>query len=302
MRQKTRCCLQLPGRRSRCIFEQIPDPTAPLRGVFISTAPQAGAFLRPYTMRIIFALLLAIAGGTCSAQNSYVGSLNGTPELDFAYLPSFAKPLTAVHGHAVKLQARVVWNGDTAAPINVDQHFVLAYTQSGAQNSPQNNVGELLWTHGVGAILGPFGLAIELWHRHDATGDGFEDDASDAIVWTQHNDRCAQSVLGSIPPGTMCLSPAPGTLGYITPANFVLKTGVAYWLRIVISPTGGGWASLHADLIDESAPATPVQRAMISFQLAAFFPLNKDVNAVVGRLAAKSHQPNIQFAAFDYGF
>ena len=247
-------------------------------------------------MRHIFSLLLALLCASAFAQHTAQGTLSGATYLDFHYQPALAEPVTSLQqGNPIKLQARIVWNGPTAGPVNVDQHAVLAYTQTSVTSGLTNTAGLPIWTHGAGAILGPFGLGLELWFRNGAQ--------TDAIVWTQQNNRCASSVLGSIQPGTLCLSATPSGYSYLTPAPFALKTGYAYWLRMFITPIGGGWATLYADLIDELSPAVPVQSAMVGFQLAQFFPVPGQVlSASIARIAAAPAQPDVSYIAFDYGF
>jgi len=248
-------------------------------------------------MRTILALLLAFVCASASAQHSAQGTLSGATYLDFNYQPALSEPVTSLQqGNPIKLQARIVWNGPTAGPINVDQHAVLAYTQTSVTSGLTNTAGLPIWTHGAGAILGPFGLGLELWFRNGAQ--------TDAIVWTQQNNRCAASVLGSIPPGTLCLSANSSASSYLTPAPaFALKTGYAYWLRMSITPVGGGWATLYADLIDELSPAVPVQSATIGFQIAQFFPVaGQALSASIARIAAAPAQPDVSYIAFDYGF
>lgn len=246
-------------------------------------------------MRTILALLLAFVCASASAQHSAQGTLSGATYIDFNYQPALAEPVASLQQSApIKLQTRIVWNGLTAGPINVDQHAVLAYTQTSVTSGPTNTAGQPIWTHGAGAILGPFGLGVELWFRNGPQ--------TDAIVWTQQNNRCAASVLGSIPPGTLCL-PSSGS-SYLTPAPaFALKTGYAYWLRMSITPVGGGWATLYADLIDELSPAVPVQSATVGFQIAQFFPVpGQALSASIARISAATAQPDVSYIAFDYGF
>jgi hypothetical protein len=253
--------------------------------------------------------LLALAAVLCmtgvAAQHTANGALAGVPNVDFHYLPAMVKPANALtQGQAIKLQARFVWDGYTNVPVSVDQHAVLAYTQRGATDSQQNNAGDLLWTHGAGAILGPFGLGLELWFRADTAGNGYNDDPPNAIVWTQQNGRCAADVRGTIPAGVMCLPASPSAGGHLTPApGFTLRTGVAYWLRFSITPGAQGWATLYADVIEELNPTVPVQSASVGFQIAQFFPIaSQQSAATVARTSEQAYQPTVQYIAFDYGF
>jgi hypothetical protein len=253
----------------------------------------------------LFPLIAAACMSSALAQHAAQGSLNGGPQFDFNYLPALSKPAESLQqGRVLKLQARLVWDGSTNAQVTTEQHAVVAFTHRGATNSLQNNAGEVLWTHGAGAIVGERGLALELWYRTDMAGNGYDDDLANAIVWSQYNNHCAEDVLGTIPPGVMCLSATPSGSSYITQdPNFTLRTGVAYWLRVSITPAASGWATLYADLIEEMNPALPVQSAAVNFQTATFFPMaGQQFSASVARASVTSYQPTVQYVAFDYGF
>lgn len=255
-------------------------------------------------MKRIIGIVLAMVVGCASAQNTASGTLSGVPKLDFTYLPALSEPETALQqGQTLKLQSRFVWDGGSYSPVTVDQHAVLAFTQRGATNSVQNDAGEVLWTHGAGAILGPFGLGLELWFRTDTNGNGYNDDVANAIVWTQENGRCASDVQGTIPTGVMCLSATPSG-SHMTPApSFTLRSGIAYWLRVSITPGANGWATLHADVIEEQNPTVTVQSASVGFQVSQFFPVaGQQLSASLARIAVQTYQPNVQYIAFDYGF
>lgn len=255
-------------------------------------------------MIIKAALASALLAATIACAETATGSLNGAPQFDFNYLPALSEPIGSLQqGQALKLQSRFVWDGLSNAQIYAQQHAVVAFTQRGTLNTPQNTAGDVLWTHGVGAILGERGLGLELWFRTDTAGNGYQDDAPNAIVWTQDNGRCAADVQGTMPPGTMCLSATPNGSAYLTPApNFTLRTGVAYWLRVAVTPSAPGWATLYADVIEEQSPTVPVQSAMVGFQIATFFPMPQQITASLGRISVSTNQPTVQYVAFDYGF
>jgi hypothetical protein len=277
----------------------------PTRGKSRWASSEAHAdFTTENDMKRMIGIVLALVVGCASAQDSAPGTLSGVPKLDFTYLQDLSAPANALQqGQTLKLQSRFVWDGASNTPVTVDQHAVVAFTQRGATNSAQNNAGDVLWTHGAGAILGPFGLGLELWFRTDSTGNGYNDDPANAIVWTQNNGRCAADVLGTIPPGVMCLSATPSA-GYITPSpSFTLRTAVAYWLRVSITPGANGWATLYADVIEEQNPTVPVQSASVGFQYAQFFPVaGQQLSASLARIAVQTYQPNVHYIAFDYGF
>lgn len=257
--------------------------------------------MRKYT----FALIAAFCMTGASAQQSASGTLSGLPQFDFHYLPALSKPADALQqGQTIKLQSRFVLDGNTNQTISTPQHAVVAFTQRGATNSPQNTAGDHLWTHGAGAILSEKGLALELWLRSDANGNGYNDDPANAIVWSQDLGRCAADVQGTIPPGVMCLSATQSPGGYVIPApDFTLRTGVVYWLRVSITPAAQGWATLYADVIEEQSQAVMTQSASVGFQMATFFPIaGQQLSASVARTAVIANQADVQYIAFDYGF
>ena len=241
----------------------------------------------------------------------FPGTLLRVPEcadMDFRYLPDMSKSTAYVRGPnaaPIVLQARFVWDGAAGQEITTGQHVVVAYTQRGVENSMQNTWGQKLWTHGAGAILGQFGLGLEIWRRDDANAPGYGDDPANAVVWTQLNNRCAQDVLGTIPPGSMCLPATPNTWGYLTPApGFTLRRGVAYWLRFKLSPSSLGYTSLYADLLEETASgAVLVQSGLIGFPTATYFPIaGQALEATVARTPGSAAEPVIHYDAFDFGF
>ncbi len=232
--------------------------------------------------------------------------LSNVQDCDFRYPPGMAKPLSALQAGEIKLQARFVWDGTAGSVITTPQHAVLAYTQRGDAGNIQNTWGQTFWTHGAGAILGNFGLGLEIWRRDDENAPGYADDPANAVVWTQENNRCASDVRGTIPPGSLCLSPIPNTIGYLTPApNFTLRRGVAYWLRFKLSPGGSpGNTNLYADLLEETASGVVmVQSGMVGFPTGVYFPIaGQALEATVARTPGSAAEPSIQYTAFDYGF
>lgn len=199
-----------------------------------------------------------------------------TANFDFVYPLAMTRIRGELGFRDFTLQSRFCWSGPPGQEVLGKQHAVLAFTQAGDPNNIHNPENQVFWTHGVGAIVGEFGLGLELWFRSDPAGDGIQNDPGNAIVWTQENNRCAGYVFGTMPPGTMCLAGAPSTNGYLTPAyNFKLKRGVFYRLRVKISCVGqaAGWATLYADLSEETANGFAVnQSAMVGFMPDSFFP------------------------------
>lgn len=220
------------------------------------------------------ALLAAAASG---------GTLYGYPTLpsntyDFNYQTAKSQPYSALSG-PISLSVQYTWNsGSTGAQIVEPQHALLAFTQMSTPTGYFNTTGDQIWTHGVGAFVGEHGLEMELWFRNGSTNN--------SIVWGQHEGRCARDVLGTLPPGTMCLSATPSAAGYITPyPGFVLRKWATYVVKIRVSPTSPGWSKLEAELWQPGTfGMTMTQSGMVGFENAAFFPLTgQTLNAAVAR-------------------
>jgi hypothetical protein len=250
-------------------------------------------------MRYLALLLTALLVG-CGG-----GSLTADPDLDyydFEYREDFSRPYASLAtGEALELKARFVWAGDRGQQIDTPQHVVLAFTQAASASTAQNDEGERLWTHGAGAFVGEHGLAMELWFRDDQAQDGFDNDAANALVWSQDNGRCMRDVLGVKPTGTYCLSDTDSPTGYITSApDFVLQKGVAYVLHVRITPGPDGWKSLHAVLYQESGDTfNVVQRGFIGFPPSQFFPVaGQPLQASVARTPGSPGEPLVDFVVF----
>ena len=222
----------------------------------------------------------------------------------------------------VKLQSRFKWSGSGTVPYVGDrtgEHAIVAFTQGTMQeqapcglqggaignmlNSP-NHPGPQQWIHryGVGALLTPKGLALELWN-----GDGT------SYLWTQSdNNRCAVVT----PNGTLtslCLTEYPDYKGdHISSLpGFQIVRGALYWVRVTVTgnvPYGPGWAKLYAELIEQTAYASvPRQTAQLHFQVNQFFPFNTPIESAIGRTGPEVGKPfynpgNIQFWSFNGGF
>lgn len=209
----------------------------------------------------------------------------------------------------MELTAKFTWAGGVAgADVIGNQHAVLAFTQNIDPNSLQNGEGQRLWSHGVGAIVGEFGLGLELWFKPDANNNGLPDDVNNGIVWTQLNSRFAGDVLGQLPPNVMQLQGYPHPAGYITAApGFKLRRQVPYWLRIRItkSASSPGWARLFATLAEErtAGTATIVQQGLVGFEPAQFFPVaGAHIDATVARTPGTPADAVISYSLWDEGF
>lgn len=223
----------------------------------------------------------------------------GAENFDFQYLESMKIPYQGLQPPEIKLQSRFIWSGPAGTEITTDQHAIVAYTQKLTTDSLVNAEGQHLWSHGAGAVVGEYGLGLELWFIQNGQHNG--------IIWNQHTGQCAADVLGTLPAGSMCLPASVTAPSYMTVApDFTLRYGVPYWVRVKISTVGTspGMASLYADLIEEK-PTGPVimQQAQINFVIATMLPNTLyPVEAVVARTPGSTSEPVIYFNAFNYGF
>lgn len=247
-----------------------------------------------YLFLFIAAVLAACGGG---------GSLYGDPDLnyyDFAYQDKFSQPYASFDaGARLDLQARFIFQGRRGDAITHPQHVLLAFTQSMAPN-PQNDAGQTLWTHGVGAFVGERGLKMELWFRDDQNGNGFADDPSNALVWGQDDGRCVRDVLGIVQSDMLCIAATDNPAGFITSApDFVLTKGVAYVLHIRLDGVGE-MRRLQAELyVEDGDTFTLVQRGMVFFRQATFLPdHSKDLRASVARTPGSSGEPEVDYVVF----
>ena len=210
-------------------------------------------------------------------------------------------------GDTLKLQSRFVWGGGAPGrEIKANQHTVVAFTQEGVEHNLKNKFSQNLWTHGVGALVGEYGLALELWFRDDENGNGFEDDKANAFVWTQEHDRCKRDVLELIKDKQDCLSASASDAAHMTAApGFKLRAGIAYWVRIKVQRVGAtGRGMLHAELLEETGgTVSMVQSAAVEFEIAKHFPMGwQNLEASVARTPGSTDEPYVTWNAFNTGF
>jgi hypothetical protein len=237
----------------------------------------------------LFALLLALL--SCSAYASFdSGTFINEPSLggfDFKYGTAMNQPKANLNSE-VKLQAEFQWYGSYGAPVPLG-HVVLGFTQTNATNAMVSPAGQMLFSHGAGAIVGQNGLNIELWFRDDNNQTGtYNDDDQNAALWNQNNNRCVFDVLGTFPSNYYCLASTPSATGeYITPApNFQLRKGIRYILRIKMKPstTYPGRTRIEAQLLEQQLYSKVlIQSAAVDFVTSAFFPKPVDMQATVAR-------------------
>ena len=200
----------------------------------------------------------------------------------------------------MKLQARYSWDGPVGQPIVTEQHALVAFTQQIGPATWFNPEGQPFWNHGVGVLVGEYGLGMEIWYR-DGNGN------TNGIVWTQLSNRCALDVLGTLPANSMCLNSVPDANGYLTPAPFQLKYGVGYWIQAKVVRQEfmpPGYLTLQAALLEETATGPIiVQTGSINFLGSMAFPdSSQHIAGTIARTPGSAGEPMIYFDAFDFGF
>lgn len=252
------------------------------------------------------------SGGAQTLSQS--GTLSAAPAafgFDWHYLHTLDQPRSALfnQGVPIKVQTRFTYGGNSGN-IPGSQHAVLALTQMLADDRFQNNQGEGMWTHGAGAIVTEYGLALELWFRNPAPGGSYWGQPSNAIVWSSLNNRCAQDVLGTMPGNTMCLLDTDQYGGsYITTnPGWVFKRQTAYTLRITYTPQPNGWVTMTAELLEARNNwfgwvDVVVQRGSVGFQVATFFPdVAQFAQVSVARTPGTITEPTVAYSAYLGGF
>lgn len=251
-------------------------------------APQVGAFLRPYTMRIIFAFVFALLTA-CGGGGSLYS--DGSPDYyDFNYQPELDEPHYAL-GPGVTLQSRIVWDGEPGAPIETTQHVPMGFVQITDPNTTKNSEGKPIWTHGAGAFVGADGLALELWSRVEGVTVG--------TFWTQGSGRCMFNTLGTAVGTDYCLDPSPSARGYLTSAPwFQLKKGVPYILTVYLNESAPGWMVLRAKLYEARKfdEVVQVQEGMVGFEKARHFPdQGQQLRAAIARTPGSKGEPVVSY-------
>ena len=246
-------------------------------------------------------------------QQGYLRNEPTTRNFDFQYHPTMQSSVEHLQrGGTLKLQSRFIWgSGPKGRVITTPQHAVVAFTQSGSTVNMVNPRNQMYWTHGAGAFVGEQGLQLELWFVNDRNGNGLNDEPLNAHVWGQQNNRCAHEVLGTLQGQVMCLGSEPNGWGYITPApNFTLRADIPYWVRVTITPSAPGWASLFAELYeqdcdanDENCATRLVQHGLVGFQIAQFFPFSGlPINASNARTPGSASEPYVRYNTFNHGW
>ncbi|MBL8443802.1 MAG: hypothetical protein JNK52_07100 [Zoogloeaceae bacterium] len=211
------------------------------------------------------------------------------PGGDFVFSPSALK-------QGVTLSASFRWIGDGTVPRaegKTGEHAILGLVQGlfppsyrvfcpASQleepmlNSPRHGVQRQgLHRRGVGILLAPVGLVIEVWN-----GDGT------ASTWSAEHGGCASSVpSGAISPPCVQLADRREESGdFLTPpaADFTITRGRAYWLSLYYlqhtSTRGVVEARLHQDAKDGPV----LQQVRLIVELPAWASV-EPIEVVLGR-------------------
>lgn len=256
-----------------------------------------------YIKKLFLALLAAIGCNAYALTDA--GQLGYNPNIgnaDFKYSTAMNEAKTNLNSE-IALQAEFTWYGAYGAAVT-GGHAVLAFTQTAATNRPLNSAGQMFFSHGAGAFVGPRGLEIELWYRSDTNGNGFNDDPQNAFVWNQDYNRCVRDVQGTIPAGVYCIAGATSTSGeYITAApNFQLKKGVKYVVRIKLKPSSvyANRSRIEAQLLEQGYfGKTLIQSGAIDFVTSDFFPTVQDLQATVARAPGSADEAILNWKLWD---
>ncbi len=252
-------------------------------------------------IRCLVCVFLAAFSMGSYAQININGTLyayGGDGGYDWYRPPMYSKAIPA--GDSIKLQARFIWSSPAGFPVTVSDHAIVAFVQGSNSNwlnaDMQPGDRNPIWRYGVGAHVSSFGLSLEFWFNPN------ENPLGSAYVWNSAY-MCGHGVgPDAIKEPNLCLSSSNVNSSYITPlpAGWSITDGREYWVRIKISPSGGDWYLLEADLLDPSFPGMVVQTAKFGFMKSQYFPMSNMVDGVLAR--APGSGANISFAALDYGF
>lgn len=180
-----------------------------------------------------------------------------------------------------KIQSRFIWAN---TPVS-GEHTIVAYTQgeqANTLNSPSHTPRTKLFSHGMGAfVMQGQGLGIEVWGP-----------AGNALWWTQTNPTMGGVTLPVISLQTALTNPPSY---YITNGPTTLYANTQYWLRVVLTKTGGGYTDIVTELF---VGTTLTQKAKISVQEGTWsIPNIINMNGTVARAGGSG---NIQSDAFNY--
>lgn len=251
------------------------------------------------------ALLVALSSFACSSQtvSGQLTSVTAPAGYDWHYVHSLDQPRSAMFqvGVPVTLKATFIYGGNSGN-IPGSQHAILNYSQVLAADSFFNNSNQALYTHGAGAIVSEYGLAMELWFRTPNAQGSYVGQPGNAYVWSSLHGRCLRDVLGTITGQVACLSDNPNDPSFITTnPNWVFKRQTKYTLEVTYTPTAGGWVTMEANLLEARYSFfgwtnVSVQRARVGFQAAQFFPdPNQFLTATVARTPGTSTEPFIDY-------
>lgn len=250
--------------------------------------------------RIVGTCAMLAAG--CGAGHAAEGALDGRGWCGFDWWrPGGAFVVsTADLSQAVRFSASFRWAGDGFVPRaegKTGEHVILGLVQGESpastealcpasgrvepmRNSPRHGMRQGLHRRGVGVLLAPVGLVIEVWN-----GDGT------ARTWSAEHRGCALSVpAGTVaPPCIPVLAHAAAEEDFITarPPAFALEKGRTYWLALRFRQgAADGVGSVAAQLRVDREDGPLLQEARIDVALSSWTPA-EPVEVVVGRTGAE---------------
>lgn len=242
--------------------------------------------------------LLVVSGGSAHAAQ---GVLDGRGWCGFDWLRpggDFVVAQAALH-QGVSISASFRWMGNGNLPKaegKTGEHVILGLVQGtlSAQasqfcpasgrvepllNSSRHGGGQqALHRRGVGILLAPVGLVVEVWN-----GDGT------ATTWSAEHDGCALSVPAGIV-STPCI-PLGCEEGdaFMNPRleDFAIARGRTYWLDLHYTQQTATRGIVEAQLSVDARNGPVLQRARMVVELPAWV-LDEPIDTVVGRTAPES--------------
>lgn len=249
-----------------------------------------------------FLSVIVMLSTACAAAHAFEGTLDGQGWCGFDWLRPGG--VFVMSQKDLQQEVRVVagfrWAGEGVVPRaegKTGEHVILGLVQGVSPestealcpasgrvepvlNSPRHDMRQGLHRRGVGVLLAPVGLVIEVWN-----GDGT------ARTWSAEHRGCALSV----PAGTIA-SPCIPVLAHVAteqdfitvrPPVFAIEKGRTYWLELrFVQDAAGGAGSVAAQLRGDREDGPLLQQARMSVELPPW-TREEPVEVVVGRTGAE---------------
>lgn len=259
--------------------------------------------------------VIATLSTVCGAVHAFEGALDGQGWCGFDWLrPGGVFVVSQADlRQEVRVAASFRWAGDGVVPRaegKTGEHVILGLVQGVSPastealcpasgrvepmlNSSRHGMRQGLHRQGVGVLLAPVGLVIEVWN-----GDGT------ARTWSAEHRGCALSVpAGTIaPPCVPVLAHVVGDDDFITarPPTFAIEQGRTYWLELRFrQETAGGAGSVAAQLRADRVDGPLLQAARMDVELPPWAPM-EPLEVVVGRTGAEYPEHRYPSAKIDF--